>query len=327
MTHDVSAEQLKALRMAAGLELAVLARQVSLSTAQLAQLESGLDSLFYTPAIRRQAARKVYFHLTGQWPVDSEPAALPEDQPTLGKEGGQEDAPPGPQVQAVAPPAEPALAARPTRSRPWIASTVTWPGLIGSVLLAGLGLAAWMVAGRPAVAPPAPPHQLVAHSAADLAAKDAPQPAGPGAIAAARAADRSIDRGPTSKASSANLEQDLVALLPPSGLPAAPASRAQTAPDLKCAVAIEPVVSLALPTPEAPTVRLVSAVSQTVCVTDGSGLSSQYRLAPAQSVLVAGAPPWLIQSGSLRQLQIEAQGVKLAWPAEMKNQVRLLAPN
>jgi transcriptional regulator with XRE-family HTH domain len=326
MTHDVSAEQLKALRMAAGLELAVLARQVSLSTAQLMQLESGLDSLFYTPAIRRQAERKVYFHLTGQWPVDSERAASLEDQPTLGKEGGQEGAPPGPQVQPVAPPAEPAPAARPTRSRPWTASTVTRPGLIGSALLAGMGLAAWTVAGRPTAAPPAAPHPLVAHSTADPAARDAHQPAGPGAIAAARATDRSINKGPPSKASF-DPEEDLVALLPPSGLPMVPASRAQAAPDLKCGAAIEPVVSLALPTPEAPLVRLVSAVSQTVCVTDGSGLSSQYRLAPGQSVLVAGAPPWLIQSGSLRQVQIEAQGVKLAWPAEMKNQVRLLGPH
>ena len=122
-------------------------------------------------------------------------------------------------------------------------------------------------------------------------------------------------------------ERDLVALLPPSGLPTAPALRAQAAPALKCGDAIEPVVSLVLPTAEAPLVRLVSAVNQTVCVTDGSGLSSQYRLVPGQSASVAGAPPWLIQAGSLKQVQIESQGVKLAWPAEMNNQVRLLAPH
>lgn len=65
MIESISAEQLRALRLAAGLELSVLARQVSLSPAQLMQLENGLDSLFYTPAIGQQAARKVYLFLTG----------------------------------------------------------------------------------------------------------------------------------------------------------------------------------------------------------------------------------------------------------------------
>lgn len=324
MTHDVSAEQLKALRLAAGLELAALARQVSLSTAQLMQLENGLDSLFYTPAIRRQAARKVYFHLTGQWPVDSEPAVLPKDQPALAQQGGQECADPGPRVQPVTPPAEPTLAGRSARSSPWRASTTARPWFVGSAMLAGLGLVAWMAAGRPTVAPPAAPQ--VAHSTADLAAADASQPAVPGAISAARAVDRSVDNGPPAKASS-DLEQDLVALLPPSGLPTAPELRPQAAPALKCGDATEPVVSMALPTAEVPRVRLVSTVSQTVCVTDGSGLSSQYRLGPGQSASVVGVAPWLIQAESLRQVQIEAQGLKLAWPAELKNQVRLLAPH
>jgi DNA-binding XRE family transcriptional regulator len=66
MDRNVSCAELKALREAAGLDLAVLARRVSLSTAQLEQLESGQDGLFYSPSIRRQAALKVYQYLDAQ---------------------------------------------------------------------------------------------------------------------------------------------------------------------------------------------------------------------------------------------------------------------
>ncbi len=66
MNQDISSAELKALREAAGVDLAVLARRLSLSAAQLKQLESGQGSLFYSPAIRRQAALKVYQYLDAQ---------------------------------------------------------------------------------------------------------------------------------------------------------------------------------------------------------------------------------------------------------------------
>ena len=56
---------LQTLRTQAGLPLDLLARRVSLSKAQLAQLENGEVSLFYTRRIRLQAARKVILHLGG----------------------------------------------------------------------------------------------------------------------------------------------------------------------------------------------------------------------------------------------------------------------
>jgi transcriptional regulator with XRE-family HTH domain len=66
MSEEISAEDLRTRRQAAGLDLVVLARRLSLSPAQLMQLESGQDSLFYSPAIRRHAALKVYRYLIGQ---------------------------------------------------------------------------------------------------------------------------------------------------------------------------------------------------------------------------------------------------------------------
>ncbi len=66
MPTDISSDELRSLRQAAGLDLAVLARRVSLSAAQLKQLECGQDSLFYSPAIRHQAALKVQQYLDAQ---------------------------------------------------------------------------------------------------------------------------------------------------------------------------------------------------------------------------------------------------------------------
>ncbi len=66
MPVEISSHELRALREAAGLDLAVLARRVSLSAAQLEQLECGQDSLFYSPAIRQRAALKVYEYLGAQ---------------------------------------------------------------------------------------------------------------------------------------------------------------------------------------------------------------------------------------------------------------------
>lgn len=310
MTHDVSAEQLKALRLAAGLDLAVLARQVSLSPAQLMQLESGLDSLFYTPAIRRQALRKVYFHLTGQWPADTELASISPEP--------LEDA----QVQpveplaAVGPVFDTPAAQAPQRSASW----PTRPMFAGSAMLMGLGLMVWLLAGRPLGLPIAAPPQLAAQApATDLAADAQAWPSDganqPGPALAA------VHKGPPVGTAT---DADLVAMLPTSGLPTAPAVRAESL--ARCDQSDEPAVKVHLPGAEAAAVRLVSAVSQWVCVTDGSGVPTQLRLAAGQGALLAGSAPWELQAGSLRQVQIDVQGIKLTWPAELKNRAQLLAP-
>ncbi len=66
---------LRRLRTEAGLDLAVLARRVSLSPAQLAELEGGQGGLFYSDAIRQQALRKVLRHLGGDLACLASPAA------------------------------------------------------------------------------------------------------------------------------------------------------------------------------------------------------------------------------------------------------------
>jgi hypothetical protein len=315
MTQDISAEQLKALRLAAGLELAVLARQVSLSPAQLMQLESGQDSLFYTPAIGMQAARKVYFHLTGQWPASAEVPSTSPELPT-------EDAP----MQPMVPPAavEPAPVSLPAQAPQSVTPWAIRPVFVASAMLAGLGLMVWLLAGQAMAPATATPHQLAGQAPATAFAPDSPglpseQPGQPGPAQAAVLKGTLVSRA-------THPDQDLVAMLPTSGLPAAPAIRAEPLASARCEDSDEPAVAVRLPPAETRVVRLVSAVSQWVCVTDGSGLSSQFRLAAGQGTVLAGPAPWLVQAGALRQVQIDVQGIKLAWPAELKNRAQLLAP-
>ena len=125
---------------------------------------------------------------------------------------------------------------------------------------------------------------------------------------------------------SVRTNQDLVAMMPVSDLPLAPDQRAGSLAPAPCQDSAEPTATLQLPVAEAPAVRLISAVAQWVCVTDGAGPSSQQRLAAGQGAVLAGSPPWLVQAGLLRQVQIYAQGTRLAWPAEMSNRVQLFVP-
>jgi hypothetical protein len=328
MTQDVSAEQLKALRLAAGLDAAILARQVSLSPAQLIQLESGQDSLFYTPAIGRQAARKVYFHLTGQWPANAElPSPSPEmpadDAPvqTPLEQTPLEQTPLELAALELAAP-EPALVALPDQAPQIGAPWAVRPLFVASAVLTGLGLTVWLLVGRAMTPAPASPHQLAAQAPVMAPAADSPGlPSGPAGQpnSAAVLRDRPVGRAP-------GPDQNLVAMLPTSGRPVAPAMRAQTLAPAPCEDSDEPAVMVHLPMAEARAVRLVSAVSQWVCVTDGAGRPSQFGLSAGQGTVLAGPAPWVVQARSLRQVQIEVQGTKLAWPAELKNRAQLLAP-
>jgi transcriptional regulator with XRE-family HTH domain len=87
MSQEVSGEHIKALRLAAGLDVAVLARRVSLSSAQLLQIENDQHSLFYSSAIRRHAAHKVWAHLSVHCGVQAQPdtpmAPAQPDPPVL----------------------------------------------------------------------------------------------------------------------------------------------------------------------------------------------------------------------------------------------------
>jgi transcriptional regulator with XRE-family HTH domain len=177
MHEDVSGEQLRALRLAAGLDVAVLARRVSLSNAQLMQLENDQHSLFYTPAIRRHAARKVLNFLGTQPQLEQRseaaaagPALLAPTQPVVlpGLEASEASAVPIPladlPIRDLTEQLLPAAAVRSPGQAPALAGAVPqtlahrragvrsvgpsgiwWMGLFLGVTL----LSAWLVLKRP----------------------------------------------------------------------------------------------------------------------------------------------------------------------------------
>lgn len=130
---------LRQLREQAGLDAAVLARRLSLSTAQLQQLERGEHSLFYTPAIRQQALRKLLLHLGGD--LSRLQAAESAPPPATRAAGALASSPPQP-----AKPSAPGPAVERSASR-----RLTVAGLALSALLFALAYAVGH--GQPGTAP------------------------------------------------------------------------------------------------------------------------------------------------------------------------------
>ena len=355
MSQEVSGEHIRALRLAAGLDVAVLARRVSLSSAQLLQIESNKHSLFYSPAIRRHAAHKVWAHLSVHCGVQAQP-----DTPIA-------PAQPDPLVLAMPPSAvvladppaplldlptqdlsdqSPSALAQPL-SKVWpepvtaegqapvrgsghrsdrAGPSFWWMGLF----LAAAGLAAWALMKRlpslsvvPAAYGSVSPHASAAEPPAQGRADERPQAAVPNSHVAPKAAQ----------------DGDWVALAPSSGLlaqaptfvstpvPAGLAARPQATPGCP---------DLTLPTPsaldlpaglaESRSLQLLSPVAQVVCVLDGAGKLQAHRLEPDQAKSIAGPAPWTVQAGSLQELQLFSGGRRLPLPADGADRVQFVEP-
>ena len=355
MSQEVSGEHIKALRLAAGLDVAVLARRVSLSSAQLLQIENDEHSLFYSPAIRRQAAHKVWAHLSVHCGVQAQPdtpiAPAQPDPPVLAMPPSAVVLadPPAPimdlpiqDLSDQSPPAfaqplpqawpEPVVAAvqapgRGSGHRSGRAgSSFWWMGLC----LAAAGVAAWVLMKRPpslsaapAVYGSVPPDASAAQPLALGRADGRPQAAVPTSHVALKAAQGG----------------DWVALAPSSGLLAqVPTSVPTSAP---AALAARPQATpgcpdLTLPTPssldlpvglaESRSLQLLSPIAQVVCVLDGAGKLQAHRLEPDQAKSIAGPAPWTVQASLLQKLQISFGGRRLPLPADGADRVQLAEP-
>ena len=351
MTEQISGEQLKTLRLAAGLDVAVLARRVSLSTAQLLQLENDQHSLFYTPAIRRHAARKVLAHLASQ-PAQEQPGdvlicaaepAPPDLTVLLPPRDGQAASSASRVVlgelpiQDLSEQLEPTIGLGPARAPasaggraaaldPSAGRAGWYPGWGWlALVLVVASLSAWLVLKRPfqSISTPASERPWTAQTVGLGEPSPAPmadglnKPASAGSVPRAQPQDK--------------LERDLVALAPASSLPASPAlASAPARPNeaITCPDRLEsaPVIALKSSPGQASLIYLLSSVGQVVCVLDGSGKLKPHRLEPGQVKGVAGPPPWTLQASSLQTIQLYFQGGRVKLPAEAQDRVQLLAP-
>ena len=305
------------LRVGAGLDTAVLARRVSLSPAQVAQLESGRSSLFYNHRIRLQAARKIILHLGGDLAKlpDLAPQALPGPggAVTHRSEPAKPVAPqPIQPIQSVRPAVSSAATAQarglPTRHM------VTALGL-GAVLL-GLGILTgtpWSSAVFPAVAHPAESDSAVQAVRPEVGASAASAEGGPA----------SVDLKPMEVAAAVLPAGPLETLAPSVGDKSASKPGADL---LACAwpSGAAPIFQPQQARKPGDMVYVVSEVSQVLCVADADGKSQSKRLEAGQTQSYYGRPPWQLMSSALQQTQVYFQGYKVRLPSQAQDRVELV---
>jgi transcriptional regulator with XRE-family HTH domain len=361
MSEEVSGDQIKALRLAAGLDVAVLARRVSLSRAQLLQIENDQHSLFYSPAIRRHAARKVWAHLIDHHGLEAQPGtsmvpAQPEppvlamppsaivlaDSPAplldLPIQDLSDQRPPAQELPRPARGATPEFVHEPVHEpvhQPLMAQAhrhsplhrragapVWWMGLC----LAAAGLTVWALIKRPPSLSAAP--ALYGSVSPNAAAAEPPaggpadvRPQRPAALPASEASLKPVQEG------------DWVALAPASAQ--RPVSSPVAALSVRSPVTAD-CPDLTGPTPpaldlppglaQARSLQLASSVAQVVCVLDGAGKLQALRLEPDQARAIAGPAPWTVQAGSLQNLQLSSEGRRLLLPTGGSDRVQLAEP-
>ncbi len=309
-TDEVLGAYLRSLRLNAGLDVAVLARRVSLSAAQVLELESGRGSLFYNRRIRLQAARKTIAHLGGDLACLSagapEPAVLADPLPALlaAQSASASSTIPG-GVQA----------AQGGAPRSWGAAALLL------AVLAGLGIIA---ATRGPTASDRSPQT------AERAGTPAPTPESPAPAAVRRPLD--LAAAPMTEPVAAPTTAQQAGAQEP----AAPEQERKRPPDQAARVTREELSACAWRSGEVPVyqptqarkpgdmVYVVSQVSQVLCVADATGKPQVQRLEPGQGLSFYGQPPWQVASAQLQQTQLYFQGWKVRLPAQAQNRIQLV---
>ncbi len=277
---------IQSLRLQAGLAPDVLARRMSLSQAQLLQLENGEHSLFYTRRIRQQAARKVILHLGGD-PARASDDGQPEVTAPMSGPAFTPSLVPLPAAKAPAQEAGQAAVAaavQPSRLRPgWVLAAAGLTGLS----LVPLGVLLWPT--EQATSLPVP-------------ALQSPSP-----VALAQASEMAAPVHP-----SADVARDQ----PVAELPAPPACPPGTGqlPTVQPQQASKP----------GNMVYVVSPVRQQVCLTDARGEVQVSQLEAGQGRSFYGQPPWQIHSPELQRLEMYFQGWRVRLPAQAQDTVQLV---
>lgn len=276
----VRGELLREWRVSQRCDVTALASRANLSVAQILQLESGGSSLFYTPAIKENAARKVA-HLLG-----GDPASVirsMDDTPGVGVPSVVEELVALSQQRAQAAQAPSGLA-RPHR---WLLACLLTVGLlvVGAAWFQQHGSVgrAWPLwpASTSHGAPPAQPE-----TAPTVAALPSPTTAAAAAPASA-----------------------------PAPAPASlPAEKALAATDLCQKNQAAAVLTPASPSKAGDMVYVVAQKSGAICVIDGSGRSTVLTLQSSEARSVYGTAPWTVHFEQPQQAQLYFQGVRLRLP-------------
>jgi cytoskeleton protein RodZ len=334
--------RLRELREARGLSRPVLAKRLTLSDAQLRQIEENETSLFYSESIRIAAARKVadflgephFFQaMVESSPVAQDPkletssmaaAILTPDQPEVPSGKAAEASPDNAELIAEAPaqnkavgPSKvinktevlfPEMLAETWRVFPtkplvrWGTAVLVLLVLLVLVVLADISL--WIVGDG---------KTLFARTAAVHPAQQMPA--------------TSLQVTPSTAAQSPSLGLAPVAVTGKE--PAFPGVVADSAQADEAACdkfqGPAPTFSPAKATKEASLVYVVGTPGQWVCLKDGRSRAWRHDFASRSGQSFYGHPPWLVESPQLDSLQIYFQGVLVRPSQAGRNRIRLVA--
>lgn len=292
------ADYLRQLHTASGMDETQLARIACLSVAQVRQLIAGGDSLFYSPAVKRQAYKRLLLIL-GAPP----PSQLASEAPASATP--YDATPPRQTIDDIV-----ALSERHQylEHRPWVDFLQDFrvrivqyrqPLAALSLLIAAVGLLVsnWPSkdeSGLLAGASPAEtmkPSSLMAETNKDElgkaeAGKTEPpklEAITPEAITNDKTTDKEVATAPANKACAYRPDKL------PEGVPA-------------------------VVTKEGRYVYFVSPVATDVCVVDGNRQATTLTLRPGEGRSVYGAPPWQVSGADLGKMQIFFQGSRVVLP-------------
>ena len=273
-----------------GLDEIQIARQSCLSLPQVRQLLRGETSLFYTPAIRYQAYRRVMGIVGAPVPVAAPVAAQPLPS-------------------TVSPvPSLPAGQWPRFFTNPWTGVAV--------LLLAG---AAYL--HRTDVALPTPAASPSAPAALAVPLNQAP------AVDEASATDAPGAAGASSPSPSAApaWQPELPRPAPEPSVPPATAAAMAAAPaDCRYAIGL-PQVQSTSQAKDSDYVHLVASRDVQLCVVDGQRRVTQVQLAAGQSRSVYGAAPWQVHAPDWRDVKVFFRGERMRLPEDARQGVELVA--
>ena len=323
--------RLRELREAKNLSRPVLAKRMTLSDAQLRQIEENETSLFYSEAIRIAAARKVadflgeplIFHAAEQTTPKAKDAELQTSSVAVAM-----DTPAAPEVAPVM--NKPTIEARVQTEVVALSQTINATEVLPAeitgetgrvfalsplvrwgaallVLLLIVDITLWLVGDGKA---------LPASTAVTSPAQFVP----------ATSLQVTLPTGPQSPPSAALAPVAVAVAGTELPFPVAGVASTQVA-ETTCDKLHGPIATFSpvKATKEASLVYVVGTPSQWVCLKDGRGQAWRHVFASSSGQSFYGRPPWLVESPHLDLLQIYFQGV-LARPSQANStRVRLVA--
>jgi len=294
-------QYLRALREAAGMDVFVLARTACLSVAQVRQLESDSDGLFYSDAIKRQAYKRLLMILGAEPPTVEVPQELRDAAKVADAHLETLD-------QIVAMSQQPVL----NRSS-WDVLNAGFAKLkahkqaVGALALLVAAVGLFLMQGPQGNSDAAPLASSTSTSVVPETPPVVTPPLEPIPAALASAPVVQPVASPVVQVASA------VVVAP---TPVVAASVAVASNTSACAYSNEnmPQLSPFVAPKEGRYVYLVATAPVEVCVIDGNKQATTLQIKAGENRSVYGASPWQVSSANLSKVQIYFQGGRVSLP-------------